>query len=180
MVQVLLITGPAGVGKSTLSWEIGAQLAKAGVRHAAIETDELDRAYPLPSASELEVFRPGMSDVSEANLASIWRNYEALGYGRLVMSGVMVNIGSDREWIARAIPNAAIIAVRLLASYETLLERIGRREIGSGKDDQITRTFEHVRQIASRTDDDMITLRTDQKLPRELASELLMRIGWCS
>jgi cytidylate kinase len=28
-VQILLITGPAGVGKSTVCWEMGAQLAAA-------------------------------------------------------------------------------------------------------------------------------------------------------
>jgi adenylylsulfate kinase-like enzyme len=42
-MQLLLITGPAGVGKSTLGWEMSAQLAAAQVAHAVIETDELDR-----------------------------------------------------------------------------------------------------------------------------------------
>jgi 2-phosphoglycerate kinase len=45
-VDILLITGPAGVGKSTLCWEIGAELGKAGVPHAIIESDELDRVWP--------------------------------------------------------------------------------------------------------------------------------------
>ena len=36
-VQILLVTGPAGVGKSTVCWEMGAQLAAAGVAHAAVE-----------------------------------------------------------------------------------------------------------------------------------------------
>ena len=48
-MQLLLITGPAGVGKSTLSWEMSAQLAAAQVAHAVIETDELDRVFPRPT-----------------------------------------------------------------------------------------------------------------------------------
>jgi Mrp family chromosome partitioning ATPase len=67
MTKIVLITGPAGVGKSTLNWEVSAQLAAAGLRHAAIETDELDRIFPIPRASELEALRPGMTDVSEIN-----------------------------------------------------------------------------------------------------------------
>jgi hypothetical protein len=47
-MELLLITGPAGVGQSTLCWEMSAQLAAADVHHAVIETDELDRVYPRP------------------------------------------------------------------------------------------------------------------------------------
>jgi len=106
MTKVLLITGPAGVGKSTLNWEVSAQLTAAGLRHAAIETDELDRLFPLPFASELERLRPGMTDISEINLASIWGNYRALGCDRLLLSGVMVFIDEALKWISSAIPDA--------------------------------------------------------------------------
>jgi hypothetical protein len=108
MTKILLITGPAGVGKSTLSWEVSAQLAAAGLRHAAIETDELDRIFPLPSTSELEDLRPGMTDISEINLASIWGNYRALGCDRLILSGVMVFLDETRKWIGRSYPERGI------------------------------------------------------------------------
>jgi 2-phosphoglycerate kinase len=58
-VRIMLITGPAGIGKSTLCWEIGARLEEAKVAHAIVETDELDRVYPKPTAEELERLRPG-------------------------------------------------------------------------------------------------------------------------
>ena len=79
-VEVLLITGPAGIGKSTLCWEIGAQLAAARVPHAIIETDELDRVFPRPTPEQLAVLRPGTSDVSALNLAAMWETYRALGF----------------------------------------------------------------------------------------------------
>lgn len=44
--HIALITGPAGVGKSTLSWDMGAQFAEASIAHAAVETDQLGRVFP--------------------------------------------------------------------------------------------------------------------------------------
>jgi len=46
-VDILLITGAAGVGKSTVSWEVGEELKRRGLAHAVIDTDELDRVWPL-------------------------------------------------------------------------------------------------------------------------------------
>jgi broad-specificity NMP kinase len=178
LADVLLITGPAGVGKSTLNWEVSLQLASAHVRHAAIETDELDRIFPLPSSSEMEALRPGMTDISEINLAAIWQNYRALGCNRLILSGVMVSLDETKKWIARAIPDADFIVVRLLASEETLLTRLQRREVGSGAEDQIRRSLKQARRISTLESAGVIELQTDGKAPREMASELLRRIGW--
>jgi hypothetical protein len=110
-MQLLLITGPAGVGKSTLSWEMSAQLAAAQVAHAVIETDELDRVFPRPNADELDRIQPGTTDVSSINLAAIWSTYRALGHTRLIMSGVMMHLDLDKRWILSAIPEAQITVV---------------------------------------------------------------------
>lgn len=37
-VQVLLLSGPAGAGKSTLGWEIAAQLRRLGIAHVLLDT----------------------------------------------------------------------------------------------------------------------------------------------
>ena len=178
MADVLLITGPAGVGKSTLNWEVSLQLASAHVRHAAIETDELDRIFPLPSSSEMEALRPGMTDISDINLAAIWQNYRAMGCNHFILSGVMVSVDEAKKWIARAIPGADFTVVRLFASEETLLSRLQRREAGSGVEDQIRRSLKQARRIATLKSAGVIELQTDGKTPREMASELLGRIGW--
>lgn len=176
--KILLITGPAGVGKSTLSWEVSAQLAAVGFRHAAIETDELDRIFPRPSGSQLGDLRAGMTDISEINLASIWRSYRALGCDRLILSGVMVFLDEARKWISRAIPSAEFTIVRLLASNETLLSRLEKREIGPGMEDQVRRTLRQAKQIATIGSTGAMELKTDGKTPQELASALLNQIGW--
>ncbi|GGC81264.1 AAA family ATPase [Chelatococcus reniformis] len=177
-VHIALITGPAGVGKSTLCWELGAQLAAGGIAHAAIETDELDRVHPRPRAEDLDRISPGVRDVSQINLAALWSTYRALGHCRLIMSGVMLHLGFDRRWIQAAIPEAEISVVRLRASEPTLLERLDQREIGSGLDDQVERTLRQARRMASEDTDGLIVVPTDGRRPPELAKSVLDRLGW--
>jgi hypothetical protein len=177
-VHILLITGPAGIGKSTVCWEIGAKLAEAQFAHAIIETDELDRVYPRPSAEALQGLRPGTADISTINLAAIWSTYRALGHSRLIMSGVMMHLGLDRRWILAAIPRAEITVVRLQASEHTLTERLARREAGSGAEAQWQRTLRQARRMADEDGKGLLCVPTDGKGPTELAETILRQIGW--
>lgn len=177
-MQLLLITGPAGIGKSTLCWEMSAQqLAAAQVAHAVIETVELDRVFPRPGIEDLERIQPGTTDVSSINLAAIWSTYRALGHSRLIMSGVMVHLDFDRRWILAAIPEARITAVRMIATEATLLARLAQREIGSGAEEQAQRSLRQARRMANKDAEGMIVLPTDGKMPAELAAIILQKIG---
>jgi len=177
-VEILLITGPAGIGKSTLCWEMGAMLAEAGIAHVAIESDELDRVFPKPGAAELAPLAPGARDVSQLNLAALWGTYRALGHSRLIMSGVMMHVEFDKRWILAAIPGARITVVRLRAGDDSLLERLDRREIGAGRDVQIERSLRQARRLSSEVVDDFIVVDTDGRMPSELAREVLGTIDW--
>jgi len=99
IIDLLLVTGAAGIGKSTLCWEMGSLLQRAEVAHAIIETDELDRIFPKPTREELQRLWPGTTDVSAVNLAAIWSAYRALGHTKLIMSGVMMHPAFDQRWI---------------------------------------------------------------------------------
>jgi hypothetical protein len=177
-MQLLLITGPAGVGKSTLSWEMSAQLAAAQVAHAVIETDELDRVFPRPNVEELDRIQPGTTDVSSINLAAIWSTYRALGHTRLIMSGVMMHLDFDKRWILSAIPEAQITVVRMLAAEPILLARLAQREIGSGADEQAQRSLRQARRMANEDAEGIVVLPTDGKRPAELAEITLQKTGW--
>lgn len=174
----MLITGPAGIGKSTLCWEMGAALARAEIAHAIVESDELDRVYPRPSKDELDRLSPGTADISALNLAAIWSTYQALGHTRLIMSGVMLHPGFDRRWILQAIPGADITLVRLQASETTLEQRLMQREIGSGAEEQLERTIRQARRMATEGDDGVLRIETDGKTPQDLAIKTLQEVGW--
>jgi predicted ATP-dependent serine protease len=177
-VEILLITGPAGIGKSTLCWEIGAQLAASKLAHAIIETDELDRAFPRPTPEQLSALKPGTSDVSALNLAAMWEIYRALGHTRLVMSGVMLDLEADCRWITSAIPRARITAVRLVGSESTLMQRIDQREIGSGRDAQARRSLRQLKRVSEEAPSAAMIVRTDDKTPAELAQIVLKALRW--
>ncbi|QCI67202.1 AAA family ATPase [Phreatobacter stygius] len=176
--RILLVTGPAGIGKSTLAWEIGSRLADMRIPHVAIETDELDRVFPKPSREELETLSPGTTDVSGVNLAALWSTYRALGHTRLILSGVMMHLEFDRRWITAAIPDAEITVLRLTAGDATLVERLDRREVGSGKDEQIQRTLRQARRMAAEAPGAQLIVETDGRSAREIATEVLDAVAW--
>jgi broad-specificity NMP kinase len=176
--EILLITGPAGIGKSTLSWALGNLLAEAQIAHAIIESDELDRVFPKPDAAQLEALSPGARDMSQINLAALWASYRALGHTRLIMSGVMLHLDFDRRWILAAIPGATILVVRLQANRSTLLERLDRRETGAGRDAQIERSLQQASRMSAQRQDGFLTIRTDERSPTDLATDILDHIGW--
>src|ERR1017187_3900274 len=72
--EALLIGGRSGVGKSTVAWEVSAQLQDCSVAHCLIEGDFLDQAYPPPEGD------PTRRKRTEDNLTALWRNFAALGY----------------------------------------------------------------------------------------------------
>jgi len=81
--SLLLIGGRSGVGKSSVGYEMTHQLTAARIRHALIEGDTLDEAWPPPWEHHL----------AERNLAAMWANYAELGYRRLIYT----NTASVRE-----------------------------------------------------------------------------------
>ena len=176
--QVLLITGQAGIGVSTLCWEISTRLVALGVAHAAIEGDELDRVFPPLSEDVLGSLKPGIWDVSALTLAALRSVYHTLGPDRLILSGVMLHPEEDRAWITSAIPDAEVTVVRLCCSNQTLLGRLDRREVGSGRDDQIRRSPQPVRPDAQQSGDGLIVVLTEGDPPMALAEQVLLAVGW--
>jgi AAA domain len=169
-VRILQIAGPAGVGKTTLAWEISVQLRRAGVSHVVLDSDELDRVWPL-SESERE-------SLNRANLSTFWANASALGHSRLILVGVFLRRGADRNWIARALPHSAVTRMVLEASDVELERRLRTREIGSGFEDQLRRTLDQAHQFRDlrRGGDDVVI--TDGREVRDLAREVIERARW--
>jgi len=121
--DVVILTGPCGVGKSTVAFEC-MELLERAVVPAAMVDGELAYFHPKPVDDHF-----GYA-VAEAGLRALWPVYAQQGIHRLLLSRVV----EDDEQLAivqRAIPDARIRIFRLVASPATIAARLRQREIGS-------------------------------------------------
>jgi predicted kinase len=169
LIEVLVIVGPAAVGKTSVANELSAQLRAAEVAHAVIDTDALDDVYPVPD----EQWR-----LTERNLAEVWRSFRELGARRLILTGVHMHRESELSWIRRASGVDRLILVRLSASQRTLGERVRRREIGSAHDDQLARTLLQASELAVEGVPQAPVIETDHRTVSDIASEIVELLGW--
>ena len=136
-----------------------------------IDTDELDRIYP-PSADD-----PHKRRLTSENLAAVWSNLRAAGAPRLVLAMVALYPEDERPFIRTAVPGAEITVVRLLASEEGLLERVGKREAGSGAEEQGRRSLETLRLMRGEPASERLIVETTGRSVAEVTGEVLRRGG---
>src|SRR5215469_15174640 len=120
-VPVLVITGPVGVGKSTIANEAAWLLRQADVPHALVDLDRIEQCWPVPADD------PWNERVTHRNLACMWANFREAGAGRLLLVRVLEDRSLLRH-VAEAVPSAKITVVRLRAPLAVLHARIRARE----------------------------------------------------
>ena len=169
--EVLFIGGAAGVGKSTVALEVSHLLEQAEVRHAVIEGDNLDLAYPAP-------WRSGLM-LAERNLAAMWRNYRDAGYSRLIYTNT-VSVLEMKSLEEAMGGNVRGMGVLLTGDDATRHARLAVREVGSGLEIHIERSNRAARELASKAGSGIRRVRTDGRSVTELARELVEFTGWCS
>lgn len=119
-VPVLIITGPVGVGKSTIAAAASELLDRRRVSHALVEADWLRWLYPRSATDPFE------TALGLENLAAVWNNYKAAGAKRLIL----VDVVESREALAAclsAIQGAEVTVVRLASDYSPPPGRSGDR-----------------------------------------------------
>jgi len=170
-VRVLVVCGAAGTGKTVTAWEIGHQLAVAGIRNVVIDADELDRVWPRPTAGE-------RVEISERNLRAFWSTYADRDHDRLVLAGVMASLPPNRPWIGAAVPDAEVVFVRLTASRLTRIRRLRARETGTGFSRDIRHSDKDAAYIEANDPADMLAVMTDGRSVTSVANEVLRLAGW--
>lgn len=134
-VELIIISGRSGSGKTSVAFEMCEQLRQHNIPHANIDTDYLDDIWPEEEGPDLFL----------KNLAAIWSNYyHSRGCPRLILSGTATVIETDRiqqtiEQVCNGTPEgrvkdlvrAKVNAFILTAGDSVALERLGKREIGS-------------------------------------------------
>ena len=121
--QVLLITGPTGIGKSTIGFPAYMSCLSAGLTAAYLDLDQLGLLRPGNTGD------PGSHRLKARNLAAMWRNYQAAGATHLVAVGPMTREADFRIY-AEALAGASITLARLQVKSDELRLRVASRGAG--------------------------------------------------
>jgi hypothetical protein len=165
--EVLFIGGRSGVGKSSVAFELHAQLAALNVKHCVIEGDSLDLAFPHPWEHHL----------AERNLAAIWANYRALDYRRMIYTNT-VSVRFAQELAAAMGDDPKVTAVLLTGTDETAAARLRGRIQGSDLQEHLDRGNAAARELEALTPDWVHRVPTDNRSIQEIAGDLLPLTGW--
>ncbi|MFC4079340.1 AAA family ATPase [Amycolatopsis samaneae] len=117
--RALLLTGPVGIGKSTVAEAVGELLAAAAVPHAVIDLDELHRRWPAPADDPFDLA------MELRNLGALAGNYLGAGARRLVLAGV-VESRADRRRYAEVLGTELTVCL-LTADAAAIDRRLARR-----------------------------------------------------
>ncbi|HZX03437.1 AAA family ATPase, partial [Kribbella sp.] len=164
----LVLSGPPGVGKTTVGWRVFDRCIDLELAPAFADLDLLGAAWPPPADD------PHQSRLKATNLAVIWSNYRAAGHRRLVIAGV-VETAAERHLLEAAVGGPVAIC-RLDASDFQLAERIRHRgrESGDSLDHLVRRASELSVQLATDDISDY-TISTADRTIDAVADEVIRR-----
>jgi hypothetical protein len=168
-VPVLVITGPVGVGKSTVGGEAFRLLREAGIPSAFVDLAALGGGWPSPPDD------PWNERLIHANLACIWPNFQRAGAGRLVLCRVL-EARSLLRHVEAAVPGAQIVVVGLRAGLELLHSRVRAREAADPSWYLEAATYLAEKLEHAAVEDH--TVGNEHRSPTEVAREVLRVAGW--
>jgi hypothetical protein len=159
-----------GAGKSAVLAEASDILGLRLITHAAIDLDALGLAH-LPSGARSD-------GVMYQNLQSVCSNYESAGVTRILLARA-VEDRAELNRCGRAVAATNIVVCRLVASVETMQQRVQNRELGALRQEFIDRVpiLDGILDCARL--DDVVVVNENRSIT-EVAHELLVRAGWIS
>jgi|HubBroStandDraft_4_1064222.scaffolds.fasta_scaffold55434_2 hypothetical protein len=168
--SLLIITGTMGAGKTAVLGETSDILAHRQIVHAAIDVDALGLAH-LPSSAVSDA-------VMYDNLRSICINYGALGVQRFLLARAIED-DAQLSLYRQIIPASSMVVCRLIASLETMQQRVEMREPGISQLQYVTRVAKLNASLDRAHLEDFAVINEGRQLT-EVALEVLARARWIS
>jgi len=169
--RILLVSGPVGVGKTSVGNEIAEILERNQIPHTYVDFDQLRCTYPRPKDD------PWGNRLGLENLDSIWRNCSQSGALNLVISYV-VEDKSFIERLLKIIPGADVSTIQLSADTATLEARLKGREIGSGLEWHLNRASELLSSLKAASTPSDYRISTEGRDVVDIAEEIVSKIDW--
>ncbi|QMU70871.1 hypothetical protein [Streptacidiphilus sp. P02-A3a] len=183
--EILWLSGPTGVGKSTVGWSVYMKSRLAGLHTAFLDLDQV--GFLRPASAE----DPGNHRLKAGNLAGIWRNFSASGTRRLVILGPL-DRPEAAELYRAALPEATMTLCRMGVGRAQLDDRIARRGRGEAPgiagDELKGLPQQALREACDRAWAEALafersgvadfSVATDGRTSPEIAEEILDRVGW--
>jgi hypothetical protein len=167
---LLVITGGMGAGKTSVLGEASDILALRHIAHAAIDLDALGLGF-LPSAAAND-------GAMYSNLRSVCENYAGLGVQRFLLARAI----EDRAQLKicrDAVSATEMVVCRLIATGETMQQRVNMREIGISQREYVARVAK-LNDILDREQLEDFRVTNENRSLTDVALEMLAEAGWIS
>lgn len=167
--SLLIITGSMGSGKTSVLGEASDLLAGRHIIHAAIDLDALGLAHIDSGETKTVMYR---------NLQCVCRNYAALDVKRLLVARAIED-RAELELCCGIVSATNMVVCRLVASIETMEERVSMREPGVAHQNYVDRVAE-LNAILDRERLEDFIVSSENRSVTEVAEEMLIKARWIS
>lgn len=182
IIQLLIISGRSGSGKSSTANEIAQQLKRRKLCHAHIDGDNLDAIFPEEPEAEMLL----------DNLAAMWSNYHhKRGITRLIISGTAIVMEFDKinktisDVCRGGTANPANVDIQLKADAyiltipsEVAVARLTQREVGS----ELAHCLESSNRMSGVLEETIgawaTRVPTQGRHVKDVAMDILKQAGW--
>lgn len=165
-IDVLVLHGSPGSGKTTLSQTLAELLRTADVANAVIDLDQLSLVHPSPRRS-----------FANDNLRAIWPNFVALGDLKVVIPAVVAD-EDELVQLRAAVPGSSFAVCELTAPLDVLRDRLTAREPNDFWQSRLQKFVDlyHSRTDLARIRDFQVS--THDRSLDQAAREILVKARW--